>query len=505
MRTSTFKRNWMLHYIQPEYLYLPRKSEQPEPHPAGTTRVYFRTNNFGFVPEDGSGIILAVYDNKGKIIFCSHYKNNQGIHLYSEVYYSAGSLSSRKYYYKIISTPYISTSYTIDSNDFLILPPGQYYYRYIRDAMQYAEIERYKLYSFTIPETESTGITSKIIDIDGLSREYLNIITEVEQKDSLHEENAVLETDIYDGEDFTYYRARTRPSSIIPPTAYLYLKYNIVLDTNHGTTTIKTIDRGKISRANYREDAINGWGTGKEGNICKYYLYYINSIRESLGKIQDYWVGRSSMGNSPLGDYRGGIFYESRPQVIIGALRVIEDTIDDSPAEYIASSIVYDVQHSYFTIYYTYQLPGYYQEQKGNAAPTIISSKGDYATWDDKVDAVIDAAFRTYDVTRYKESKVASVSSNIPTNVIIGVENSWEESGYYITARVETGIKYADLVQDYHEIVYNFEIDSVDTSLTDGYEAIMFDSNNWDLRNKKLNKNFYRYYNNGQDIPFYNV
>ena len=32
MRTSTFKRNWMLHYIQPEYLYLPRREEEDLPN-----------------------------------------------------------------------------------------------------------------------------------------------------------------------------------------------------------------------------------------------------------------------------------------------------------------------------------------------------------------------------------------------------------------------------------------------------------------------------------------
>ena len=31
MRTSTFKRNWMLHYIQPEFLYLPRREEEELP------------------------------------------------------------------------------------------------------------------------------------------------------------------------------------------------------------------------------------------------------------------------------------------------------------------------------------------------------------------------------------------------------------------------------------------------------------------------------------------
>lgn len=33
MKLSTFKRNWMLHYIQPEYLYLPRNTQEPVPEP----------------------------------------------------------------------------------------------------------------------------------------------------------------------------------------------------------------------------------------------------------------------------------------------------------------------------------------------------------------------------------------------------------------------------------------------------------------------------------------
>lgn len=29
MELSTFKRNWMLHYIKPEYLYLPGNENKP--------------------------------------------------------------------------------------------------------------------------------------------------------------------------------------------------------------------------------------------------------------------------------------------------------------------------------------------------------------------------------------------------------------------------------------------------------------------------------------------
>lgn len=44
MRLSTFKRNWMLHYVQPEYLYLPRRTgEKPEPIPTSFLyRLYLR-------------------------------------------------------------------------------------------------------------------------------------------------------------------------------------------------------------------------------------------------------------------------------------------------------------------------------------------------------------------------------------------------------------------------------------------------------------------------------
>ena len=78
--------------------------------------------------------------------------------------------------------------------------------------------------------------------------------------------------------------------------------------------------------------------------------------------------------------------------------------------------------------------------------PKTITTKGNYPSWDDAVGAAISEAFQDYTLDRDYAASITSISSNIPINVIIGVENNWQESGFYITTGVVTESMSCELV-----------------------------------------------------------
>lgn len=79
MKLSTLKRNWMLHYIKPEYLYLPRKSEEEQESCtiSFTYKIYKRLNAYD-EPIDTKINSLQGYLFKDNILIKDSLGNNRG-------------------------------------------------------------------------------------------------------------------------------------------------------------------------------------------------------------------------------------------------------------------------------------------------------------------------------------------------------------------------------------------------------------------------------------------
>jgi hypothetical protein len=85
MKKETLKRNWILHYIKPEFLYLPRKSTPPVPpsKDGHVVRLHFRftydginykEEKYSLKDNERYKTIYGVYNSNNELIFCNWYR-----------------------------------------------------------------------------------------------------------------------------------------------------------------------------------------------------------------------------------------------------------------------------------------------------------------------------------------------------------------------------------------------------------------------------------------------
>lgn len=174
MKKETLKRNWILHYIKPEFLYLPYKGKGSY---VQLILRYFNVRSSSWqnlTNIQTSNTIIGIINEKGKLIYCSAYKNNNVI---------VNSLSAT---FWISRQPWIKTSYRADKNGRLMLPPGQYTIKVLQygsDCNSFINNVNSYTFSLTGEQEEST------INIDLFSEDYIEYyltptVTKIKNKEA---------------------------------------------------------------------------------------------------------------------------------------------------------------------------------------------------------------------------------------------------------------------------------------------------------------------------------
>lgn len=164
MKKETLKRNWILHYIKPEYLYLPRKEkDNKKGHQVFIYLRYGRNSNwYNLTSTQLQNTVIGVYNNKGELIYCTAYNNNGTI-----VSTLAGSG------FAITKLPYITTDYDVGAYNYLILPYGDYSVKVMRYGTNLNTYTGVDSFAFTVNNDGQTG-TQQYVYVNLFSEDYIS-------------------------------------------------------------------------------------------------------------------------------------------------------------------------------------------------------------------------------------------------------------------------------------------------------------------------------------------
>ena len=119
LNLETFKRNWALHYIRPEYLYLPRQEEEKPPEPEGLGLIRFYTFEHNLIYNS-----TIEHEIEGYLVH-SRYKNIYYKIPTTETTYKNGKYYSRIYYkglyYFIPKQQYVQNNYFPSSTSYYLI------------------------------------------------------------------------------------------------------------------------------------------------------------------------------------------------------------------------------------------------------------------------------------------------------------------------------------------------------------------------------------------------